>query len=208
MPRVALVHDWLNRPIGGGERVLLELARLYPEAPVHTLLFDPGRYAGRLDPARVRTSWLQRLPASVRDRPRYLLPLIPSAVESWDLSGFDVVLSSSVAFVKNVITVPPTLHVCYCHSPMRFAWDYWPRYVDEMEAGPVKRFVVTSLVAHTRRWDLGRGRRGRRLGGQLGDDRRPSAPATTGWGRSGSSRHRSTSTGCAGSPRHPGAITG
>ena len=154
MPRVALVHDWLNRPIGGGERVLLELARLYPEAPVHTLLFDPGRYAGRLDPARVRTSWLQRLPASVRDRPRYLLPLIPSAVESWDLSGFDVVLSSSVAFVKNVITVPPTLHVCYCHSPMRFAWDYWPRYVDEMEAGPVKRFAVTSLVARARRWDL------------------------------------------------------
>jgi exopolysaccharide biosynthesis WecB/TagA/CpsF family protein len=154
VPRLALVHDWLNRPIGGGERVLLELARLYPEAPVHTLLFDPGRYASRLDPARVRASWLQRLPASLRDRPRYLLPLIPSAVESWDLSGFDVVLSSSVAFVKNVITAPPTLHVCYCHSPMRFAWDYWPRYVDEMEAGPVKRFAVTNLVARARRWDL------------------------------------------------------
>ncbi len=154
VPRVALVHDWLNRPIGGGERVLLELARLYPEAPVHTLLFDPGRYRGRLDPARVRTSWLQRLPARLRDRPRYLLPLIPSAVEAWDLSGFDVVLSSSVAFVKNVITAPPTLHVCYCHSPMRFAWDYWPRYLDEMEAGPVKRLLVTTLVARARRWDL------------------------------------------------------
>ncbi len=154
VPRVALVHDWLNRPIGGGERVLLELARLYPEAPVHTLLFDPHRYADRLDPARVRTSWLQRLPAAVRDRPRYLLPLVPSAVESWDLSGFDVVLSSSVAFVKNVITAPPTLHVCYCHSPMRFAWDYWPRYLDEMEAGPAKRFAVTTLVARARRWDL------------------------------------------------------
>ena len=134
--------------------MLLELARLYPEAPVHTLLFDPAQYAGRLDPARVRTSWLQRLPAPLRDRPRYLLPLIPSAVESWDLSGFDVVLSSSVAFVKNVITTPPTLHVCYCHSPMRFAWDYWPRYLDEMEAGPVKRLAVTGLVARARRWDL------------------------------------------------------
>lgn len=153
-PRVALVHDWLNRPIGGGERVLLELARLYPNAPIHTLLFDPGRYAGRLDPTRVRTSWLQRLPAALRDRPRYLLPLIPSAVEAWDLSGFDVVLSSSVAFVKNVITAPPTLHVCYCHSPMRFAWDYWPRYLDEMEAGPLKRLAVTGLVTRARRWDL------------------------------------------------------
>jgi exopolysaccharide biosynthesis WecB/TagA/CpsF family protein len=154
MPRIALVHDWLNRPIGGGERVLLELARLYPEAPVYTLLFDPERYADQLDPARVRASWLQRLPVSLRSHPRYLLPLIPAAVESWDLSGFDVVVSSSVAFVKNVITPPSTLHVCYCHAPMRFAWDYWPRYVEEMEVGPATRLAVTALVSRLRRWDL------------------------------------------------------
>jgi exopolysaccharide biosynthesis WecB/TagA/CpsF family protein len=154
MPRLALVHDWLNRPIGGGERVLLELARLYPDAPVYTLLFDPQRYAGELDPARVRTSWLARLPAALRARPRYLLPLIPAAVEAWDLSGYDIVLSSSVAFVKNVVTPSTTLHVCYCHAPMRFAWDYWPRYLDEMELGPVQRLAVTALVARARRWDL------------------------------------------------------
>ena len=154
MSRLALVHDWLNRPIGGGERVLLELARLYPDAPVYTLLFDPARYAGQLDPSRVRTSWLQRLPAALLSRPRYLLPLIPAAVEAWDLSGFDVVVSSSVAFVKNVVTPASTLHVCYCHAPMRFAWDYWPRYVEEMEAGPVRRLAVTALVARSRRWDL------------------------------------------------------
>jgi exopolysaccharide biosynthesis WecB/TagA/CpsF family protein len=154
MPRIALVHDWLNRPIGGGERVLLELARLYPEAPIYTLLFDAARYAGELDPARVRTSWLERLPEPVRSHPRYLLPLIPAAVEAWDLSGFDVVLSSSVAFVKNVTTPASTLHVCYCHSPMRFAWDYWPRYVEEMEVGPLRRLAVTALVARARRWDL------------------------------------------------------
>ena len=154
MPRIALVHDWLNRPIGGGERVLLELARLYPEAPVYTLLFDARAYAGELDPARVRTSWLQRLPEQVRSHPRYLLPLIPAAVGAWDLSGFDVVLSSSVAFVKNVTTPASTLHVCYCHSPMRFAWDYWPRYVEEMNVGPLRRLAVTAMVAHARRWDL------------------------------------------------------
>jgi exopolysaccharide biosynthesis WecB/TagA/CpsF family protein len=154
MSRVALVHDWLNRPIGGGERVLLELAALYPEAPVYTLLFDPRRYGGRLDPARVRTSWLQRLPASLLSRPRYLLPLLPAAVGAWDFSGFDVVVSSSVAFVKNVVTPASTLHVCYCHAPMRFAWDYWPRYVEEMEVGPVRRLAVTALVARARRWDL------------------------------------------------------
>jgi exopolysaccharide biosynthesis WecB/TagA/CpsF family protein len=153
MPRIALVHDWLNRPIGGGERVLLELARLYPEAPVYTLLFDARPYAGELDPARIRTSWLQRLPEQVRSHPRYLLPLIPAAVEAWDLSGFDVVLSSSVAFVKNVTTPASTLHICYCHSPMRFAWDYWPRYVEEMHVGPLRRLVVTAVVARARRWD-------------------------------------------------------
>jgi hypothetical protein len=75
--------------------------------------------------------------------PRYLLPLIPSAVEAWDLSGFDVVLSSSVAFVKNVTTAGRLCTSATATRPMRFAWDYWPRYVDEMEAGPLKRLAVT-----------------------------------------------------------------
>ncbi len=154
MPRVALVHDWLNRPLGGGERLFLEMAELYPEAPIHTLLFDPELHRGRLDPGRVRTSWLQRLPAWLRRRPRYLLPLIPSAVESWDLSGFDIVISCSVAFVKNVLTPPGTLHICYCTSPMRFAWDYWPRYLEEINAGPFKRLAITELVSRARMWDL------------------------------------------------------
>jgi glycosyltransferase involved in cell wall biosynthesis len=158
-PRVALVHDWLDRPIGGGERVLLEMAELYPRAPIHTLLFDPALYRGRLDPDRVHASWLQRLPRALRSRPRYLLPLIPSAVESWDFSEFDIVISSSVAFVKNVLTPARTLHVCYCHSPMRFAWDYWPRYVEEIGAGPIKRLAVTQLVSRTRLWDLAGARR-------------------------------------------------
>jgi glycosyltransferase involved in cell wall biosynthesis len=140
--------------MGGGERVLLELAAMYPEAPVHTLLFDPARFEGRLDPARVRTSWLQRLPARLRRRPRLLLPLIPSAVEGWDFTGYDVVLSSSVAFVKNVLTPPSALHVSYCHAPMRFAWDYWPRFLEEMQAGPLKRLAVTALVSRMRLWDL------------------------------------------------------
>ncbi len=154
MTRVALVHDWLDRPMGGGERVLLELAAMYPEAPVYTLLFDPTRFEGRLDPARIRTSWLQRLPGGLRRRPRLLLPLIPRAVEAWDFTAYEVVLSSSVAFVKNVRTPASALHVSYCHAPMRFAWDYWPRYLDEMRPGPVRRLAVTALVSRIRRWDL------------------------------------------------------
>lgn len=152
--RVALVHDWLDRRVGGAERVLLELARIYSDAPVHTLLFAPEHYGALLAPERVRTSWLQGLPAAVRRRPRYLLPLIPSAVEQWDLSGYDVVISSSSAFVKNVLTPPSTTHVCYCHTPMRFAWDYWPRYVDEMRLDPVRRLAVRAMVSRLRVWDL------------------------------------------------------
>jgi glycosyltransferase involved in cell wall biosynthesis len=151
---VALVHDWLDRPMGGAERVTLELAGLYPDAPVYTLLFDPTLSHGGLDPNRVRTSRLQRLPAALRRRPRYLLPLIPGAVEAWDFSGFDVVITSSAAFVKNIRSSPDTLHVCYCHSPMRFAFDYWPRYLEEMHAGPVTSAAVRALVHRLRRWDL------------------------------------------------------
>src|SRR3990167_2542544 len=120
-PRIALVHDWLNQKIGGGERVLLKLAELYPEAPIYTLLYDKTNFGPLIEPARIRTSWLQRLPKFLRQRPRYLLPFIRRAVENFDFSYFEIVLSSSVAFTKNIITRPETLHICYCHSPMRFA---------------------------------------------------------------------------------------
>ena len=152
--QLAIVHDWLDRPMGGAERVTLEIARLFPEAPVYTLLFDPGLGHGGLDPRRVRSSRLQRLPAALRRRPRYLLPLIPGAVEAWDFAGFDVVISSSAAFVKNIRTGADTIHICYCHSPMRFAHDYWPRYLEEMHAGPIKGAAVRAMVHRLRRWDL------------------------------------------------------
>jgi len=152
--KLALAHDWLDRPIGGAERVLLEMASLYGQAPVHTLLHDAGHYGDRLDSARVRTSWLQSLPAVARRHPRYLLPLIPTAVEQFDLSAFDVVLSSSSAFMKNLVTTPHTLHVCYCHSPMRFVWDYWPAYLDEQRVGPLRRAAIRVLASRLRVWDV------------------------------------------------------
>jgi glycosyltransferase involved in cell wall biosynthesis len=154
MPRVALVHDWLDRRMGGAERVLLEMAAVFPQAPVYTLLYDPAMYAEWLPPDRVRSSWLRHLPERLRRKPRYLLPLIRNAVESWDFGDYDIVISSSSAFVKNILTPPRTLHVCYCHAPMRFAWDYWPRYVDDLHAGRLKRFVITEMVSRMRLWDL------------------------------------------------------
>jgi len=151
--RVALVHDWLDRRIGGAERVLIELAAMYPEAPVYTLLHDPAMSEGRIKAERVRTSWLQSLPAAVRRRQRYLLPLIPTAVEQFDFSGYDVVISSSVAFTKNVLTPPQTLHVCYCHAPMRFVWDHWPAYLDEQRVGPVRATAIRLMASRLRVWD-------------------------------------------------------
>ena len=151
--KLALAHDWLDRPVGGAERVALEMASMWPHAPMHTLLWDAAHYAGRIDPARVRPSWLQSLPAALRRRQKYLLPLIPTAVEQWDFSDHDVLLTSSCAFMKNVVTTPHTLHVCYCHSPMRFVWDYWPRYLDEQRLDPIREAAARLVTSRIRVWD-------------------------------------------------------
>lgn len=152
--KVALVHDWLNTKIGGGERVLFELAKLYPNAPIYTLLFDADKFKGLVDPKRVHVSSLQKYPAILRRRPRYLLPLVPKAVESFDFTDYDVVISSSSAFVKNIITRTNTIHICYCHSPMRFAWDYWPHYIDEQKVGPIRAYFIGKQISKLRLWDF------------------------------------------------------
>lgn len=151
--KVALVHDWLNNKFGGGENMLMELANLYPDAPIFTLLHNPEVTRGLIAGDRVHPSNLQRLPRFIRERSRYLLPFAPTAIEQFDLSGYDVVISTSSAFAKGVITKPETLHICYCFSPMRFAWDYWPRYIDEQAVGPVRRALVHRLVSKVRIWD-------------------------------------------------------
>ncbi len=151
--KVALVHDWLNNKVGGGERVLFQLAELFPDAPIYTLVFSAPKYAGLIDPSRVRTSSLQHLPKILHERSRYLLPLIPTAVEQFDFSAYDVVISSSAAWVKNIITKPETLHICYCHTPMRFVWDYWPKYLDEQRVGFIRRLAIRSMTSKLRLWD-------------------------------------------------------
>ena len=151
--RVALVHDWLNTKVGGAEKVLQALAALYPEAPIYTLIYDEAKFGVTFPKARVRTSYLQRAPDWLKRHPRYLLPLIPAAVESFDFSEFDLVISSSAAYVKNIITKPRTLHISYCHTPMRFVWDYWPQYLQEQRVGPLRAFAIRQMVSHLRIWD-------------------------------------------------------
>lgn len=151
--KVAIVHDWLNTKFGGAEQVLIELAAMYPEAPIYTLLYNSETFGGAIDPTRVRTSRLQRLPKFLHARSRYLLPLIPVAIEQFDLTGYDVVISSSAAWAKGVITRPETLHICYCHTPMRFVWDYWPRYLDEQHVGPLRQAAIHRMTSRLRMWD-------------------------------------------------------
>jgi glycosyltransferase involved in cell wall biosynthesis len=148
--KVALVHDYLNQ-MGGAERVVMAFHQLFPDAPIYTSIYD----AQRVDPAfqkmDIRTSFMQKLPLVTRYHQPYL-PLYPFAMESLDLRGYDLVLSSSSAFGKGVITRPETMHICYCHTPMRWCWNY-REYVEREHLGAIARSVLPFLITGLRTWD-------------------------------------------------------
>ena len=143
--RVALVHDWLVTH-RGGEHVLLDLARLFPEAPIYTLVFRPEGVHPELRSRTIHTSFIQSLPGAPR-RFRQYLPLFPKAVERWDFSSFDCVISYSHCVVKGVRT--RNLHIAYVHTPMRYLWDQMPEYLPRSVL-PLARLASTPL----RRWDV------------------------------------------------------
>jgi len=125
--KVALVHDWLTGT-RGGEKVLRELARLFPQAPLYTLFHFPGSVPAQVEAREVRTTWLQRVVSPRRDY-RSLLPLYFLACESWDLSGFDLVLSTSHCVAKAAKRGPRAFHLCYCHTPVRYLHDQFDDYL-------------------------------------------------------------------------------
>lgn len=147
---VAIVHDYLNQ-YGGAERVLEALHELYPDAHVYTSIYAPNAMPAFYRKWDIRTSFMQRLPKVMQWHQVYL-PLYPTAFETFDLSSYDLVLSSSSAFAKGVITEPTALHVCYCHSPMRFAWNYSDYVQGEKMAG-IARFVLPLVLNYVRLWD-------------------------------------------------------
>ncbi|HWQ12815.1 MAG TPA: glycosyltransferase [Roseiflexaceae bacterium] len=148
--RVALVHDYLNQ-YGGAERVLEALHALYPQAPVYTSIYDPSAMPPAYRAWDIRTSWMQRLPGWRRLFRAYF-PLYPSAFESFDLSGYDLIVSSSSAYAKGVIPPPGALHICYCHTPMRFAWRT-ADYVAREGLGPLRAALGLPLTL-LRLWDV------------------------------------------------------
>jgi glycosyltransferase involved in cell wall biosynthesis len=149
--RVALVHDYLNQ-YGGAERVLEAFGQLYPKAPIYTLLYDRKKTGYAFDQRRIYTSFLQKIPL-VKSHHRPFLMLMPLAIEQFDLSQYDLVLSDSASYAKGIITSPKTLHVCYCHTPIRYAWDDSHKYIEEFGyPGPIKK-IIPFFMNYIRLWD-------------------------------------------------------
>jgi glycosyltransferase involved in cell wall biosynthesis len=145
--RVAVIHDWLTG-MRGGEQVLEAILELVPDAELFTLFHFPGSVSNAIGSHTIHTSRLQSLATRVRDY-RTLLPLFPRAVRQWNLSGFDLVISSSHAVAKGV-DARGKPHLCYCHTPMRYIWD---RFDDYFPRG-AKRILAKPVAAHLRRWDV------------------------------------------------------
>jgi glycosyltransferase involved in cell wall biosynthesis len=146
--RSAIVHYWLLN-MRGGEKVVEALCRLLPDADVFTLFYDPDRVSETIREHRVHASFLQPL----RKQYRSLLPLMPMALESFDLRGYDLVVSSESGPAKGVITSSNTRHVCYCHTPMRYLWDMYPAYRNEWTRSRWKRALMTPVANYLRLWD-------------------------------------------------------
>jgi glycosyltransferase involved in cell wall biosynthesis len=150
-PKVAIVHDWLTG-MRGGEKVLEAICELYPDATMYTIVRVPGSVSPRIERHRIRRSPVQWLPRS-GDLYRNYLPLFPAAVELFDLDGYDLVISSSHCAVKSVIRRPSATHVCYCHSPMRYAWDQFDTYFGPEQVGKVRSRLLRPVLAGLARWD-------------------------------------------------------
>src|SRR3954464_13706715 len=148
--RVALVHDFLL-DLRGAERVFLEMCEIWPEADLFTAVYDEDGTEGRFAHRTVNTSFLQRLKPTARTF-RALLPLYPAAIESFDLSSYDLVLSSSSAWAHAVICDEHTAHICYCHNPFRYAWND-REHTLQGRRDPVSRAALRARRPRWRQWD-------------------------------------------------------
>lgn len=147
--KVALVHYWLVG-MRGGEKVLETFCDLFPDADIFTLVADPDKLSPKIRRHRLTTSFLQKIGG--RRHYQKMLPLMPYALEALDLTAYDLVISSEAGPAKGVITRPDAVHVCYCHSPMRYIWDLYPQY--RAEAGFLTRAILALTAPKLRQWDV------------------------------------------------------
>lgn len=149
--KIALVHDHLAQD-GGAEKVLQAWQQIWPDAPTYTIVYNPATAHPSFRNKDIRTSFLQRWPWGVK-RYQWFLPFMPTAVESYDLMQYDVVLSSTASFAKGVITKPGTLHICYCHTPTRYLWSDTHDYVRELGVPRMVKWLLPFFLTYVRLWD-------------------------------------------------------
>ncbi|TDX59263.1 glycosyltransferase family 4 protein [Orenia marismortui] len=147
--KVAIVHDWLTN-MGGAERVISYLHSLFPTAPIYTLVYNEDKMDDEFKEMDIRTSFLQKIPFSKTNYQK-LLPLMPLAVEQFDFSEYDLVISSSTSVAKGIITNTDTVHICYCNTPMRYAWDMYHFY--RKDKNPIFRGIISIIMNYIRIWD-------------------------------------------------------
>jgi glycosyltransferase involved in cell wall biosynthesis len=150
--RVALAHDWLTG-MRGGEKVLEVFCELFPDAPIYTLLHNPGSVSPTIERHRVETSFIQKLPR-VATKYRNYLPLFPTAIETFNMAGYDLILSSSHCVAKGIVPHAGTTHICYIHTPMRYVYEMYDQYFGPGRAGKLKRLLVPFFANYLRTWDM------------------------------------------------------
>ena len=149
---VALVHDWLTG-MRGGEKCLEVLCELFPDAPIYTLLHNKGAMSPLIESKKIVTSFIDSLPKK-EEKYRSYLPLFPIAMEQFDFSEFDLVISTSHAVAKNAKVRNDALHICYCHTPMRYVWEMYDQYFGKDNAGIVTRTAMSIIRPFLRSWDV------------------------------------------------------
>ncbi len=142
---MAVVHDWLTG-MRGGEKVLEEILDLYPQAEIFTLLYQKGKLSLKIESRKIHTSFIQNLPFTKNGHQRYL-PFFPMAIEQMNVMNFDLVISTSHCAAKGVITPANCPHICYCHTPMRYAWDMYDKYFK-------RSLPFTLIFNYLRQWDV------------------------------------------------------
>lgn len=149
--KVALVHDHLAQD-GGAEKVLRVLTEMFPEAPIYTLLYEPKQVAKYFKDRRIETSVIQKLPGGIKHYQWYLF-FMPMAVEFFDLSAYDLVISDTSSFAKGVITKPDCFHLCYCHTPTRYLWSDTHQYINELKYNKWFKKIISLILNRIRLWD-------------------------------------------------------
>lgn len=146
--KIAIVHDWITN-LGGAEKVLLKLHEIFPDAPIYTLVYDKKNMEKYFKGIEIRTSFIQKIPFGVK-KYRYFLPLMPLAIEQFNLKEYDIVISSSSCCAKGINISTETTHICYCHTPMRYAWDmYW----EYNQGNIIKKYIIAKMMQKLRIWD-------------------------------------------------------